>query len=413
MCNSEFGKVPLETFEEWSSVLHLASKWEFHVLRSLAIDRLGALASPVDKVDLGRKYEISFWLKEAYVALCERTAPLTLEEGRRISLEDVIKISQARHNVRLYSSLVPAEAIQSTVDQLLSDSPHDDVFTSEVLPIPPPFLLSSTSEDEVSLKDLTTEVLPDVVACQTYTSISQSPATPVPDLPRVTRLVEEYRVYGRANTKACIIALTSPHIQDQSTICSIIDIIVEEVFKYGDSSLPMTTLVDLCIALSHISASSLGWPSSSSVNESRTPDWQEWFASQLTKACYIATDNWSEFRPSNQNEKVIRASYMTRFMSELVEARIIADDVFLPCWEKLLLTVDDSVETWARPLAAFFSENGRKPQTSSCCLPADEFFQGVQERMVGLRAEGILQSSRHPKYQCFFDLQVCDHYLSR
>ncbi|KZP28772.1 hypothetical protein FIBSPDRAFT_779706 [Athelia psychrophila] len=81
---------------QWTSVLHLAAKWGFESIQLLAIDKLTATALAVDKIVLGRRYGISDWLPRAYKAICTRADPLTVEEGMKLGVEDIIRISTAR-----------------------------------------------------------------------------------------------------------------------------------------------------------------------------------------------------------------------------------------------------------------------------------------------------------------------------
>ncbi|KDQ49165.1 hypothetical protein JAAARDRAFT_82951, partial [Jaapia argillacea MUCL 33604] len=96
----DFTKRAAATADEWTSVLTLATKWSFITIRSLAIRELFPLASPVDKIVVGRQYDIPEWLPDAYVAVCERPEALTKKEGERLGLDEVIKISQLRQDVR-------------------------------------------------------------------------------------------------------------------------------------------------------------------------------------------------------------------------------------------------------------------------------------------------------------------------
>ncbi|KDQ53596.1 hypothetical protein JAAARDRAFT_209942 [Jaapia argillacea MUCL 33604] len=97
---SDFSKHTATTVDEWTSVLALATKWSFTTIRSLAIRELFPLASPIDKIVVGRQYDIPEWLQDAYIAVCERPEALTKKEGERLGLDEVIKISQLRQDVR-------------------------------------------------------------------------------------------------------------------------------------------------------------------------------------------------------------------------------------------------------------------------------------------------------------------------
>ncbi|KAF7979220.1 hypothetical protein HWV62_43172 [Athelia sp. TMB] len=92
---TDFHRPADKTTQQWASILHLADKWGFESIRLLAVDQLDA-APPVDKIVLGRRYGIAAWLPGAYEAVCTRDAPLTVEEGIRLGVEDVVRIAAAR-----------------------------------------------------------------------------------------------------------------------------------------------------------------------------------------------------------------------------------------------------------------------------------------------------------------------------
>ncbi|KAF7986997.1 hypothetical protein HWV62_77 [Athelia sp. TMB] len=92
---TDFHRPAEKTIAQWAAVLHLADKWGFESIRLLAVDHLDA-APPVDKIVLGRRHGIAAWLPEAYEAVCTREAPLTVEEGIRLGVEDVVRIAAAR-----------------------------------------------------------------------------------------------------------------------------------------------------------------------------------------------------------------------------------------------------------------------------------------------------------------------------
>ncbi|KZP12993.1 hypothetical protein FIBSPDRAFT_798339, partial [Athelia psychrophila] len=93
---ASFGVHPASTVEEWSGILHLADKWSFLSIRALSIAQIAPIASPIDKIVFGRLYGINEWLTSAYHAVCTRPDALTLEEGRRLGVDDVIRINSIR-----------------------------------------------------------------------------------------------------------------------------------------------------------------------------------------------------------------------------------------------------------------------------------------------------------------------------
>ncbi|KZP25198.1 hypothetical protein FIBSPDRAFT_673074, partial [Athelia psychrophila] len=93
---SSFGLFSASTVDEWSRILRLADKWSFESIRALAITQLAPIASPIDKIVLGRRYGVNEWLPDAYETVCVRPAALTLDEGRRLGVDDVIRINAIR-----------------------------------------------------------------------------------------------------------------------------------------------------------------------------------------------------------------------------------------------------------------------------------------------------------------------------
>ncbi|CAA7260440.1 unnamed protein product [Cyclocybe aegerita] len=93
---THYTKPDLTTVDEWTSVLILATKWAFADIRTLAIEQLTTLASPIDKVVLGTKYEVHHWLVPAYKELCMRWRPLDAEESGRLGTERVAQIGLVR-----------------------------------------------------------------------------------------------------------------------------------------------------------------------------------------------------------------------------------------------------------------------------------------------------------------------------
>ncbi|KDQ59102.1 hypothetical protein JAAARDRAFT_128099 [Jaapia argillacea MUCL 33604] len=95
---SELDKTDASTVEEWTSILHLSTKFSFASIRRLAIRSIFPIASSIDKIVLANKYDIegTEWKRDAYVDVCQRKEALTLEEGERLGMSEVIKIARVR-----------------------------------------------------------------------------------------------------------------------------------------------------------------------------------------------------------------------------------------------------------------------------------------------------------------------------
>jgi len=51
---------------EWTSILMLATQWNFQSIKTLAVNRLSSIASPVQKISLGYGFNIAEWVEDAY-----------------------------------------------------------------------------------------------------------------------------------------------------------------------------------------------------------------------------------------------------------------------------------------------------------------------------------------------------------
>ena len=90
----------LSTLDDWISVLAVATRYAFDAYRALAMANVAPLASAARRVRLARTYAITEWLVPAYLELCTRRDPLTIQDGEELGMRDVILISEIRHIVR-------------------------------------------------------------------------------------------------------------------------------------------------------------------------------------------------------------------------------------------------------------------------------------------------------------------------
>ncbi|KAI9508002.1 hypothetical protein F5148DRAFT_980530, partial [Russula earlei] len=87
------------SYEQWKSVLHLSTRWGFASIRKLALRTINP-PTPFDQLLLARSYSIDDWVLPALAALCERTVPLSLNEARLMSVEDVVLVTTVREDIR-------------------------------------------------------------------------------------------------------------------------------------------------------------------------------------------------------------------------------------------------------------------------------------------------------------------------
>ncbi|KAH9006220.1 hypothetical protein EDB86DRAFT_2782147, partial [Lactarius hatsudake] len=87
------------SYEQWRSVLHLSTRWGFASLRKLALRSINPPTS-YDRLILARTYAVDDWILPALTALCERKAPLSLDEARGMSMEDIVLVASVREDIR-------------------------------------------------------------------------------------------------------------------------------------------------------------------------------------------------------------------------------------------------------------------------------------------------------------------------
>ena len=90
-------------YEQWVSVLRLSTIWDFATARKTALEWIDPPTS-FDKLLLGRAYSVDDWIEPALSALCKRTKPLSLNEARQMSKEDIVLVTTVREAIR-YSRL--------------------------------------------------------------------------------------------------------------------------------------------------------------------------------------------------------------------------------------------------------------------------------------------------------------------
>jgi hypothetical protein len=103
------------SYEEWKSVLHLSTHWEFASIRRLALNHIHP-PTPHDRLLLARKYSVTDWVIPALSALCERSAPLSLDEARQMNIEDIVLVSTVREDIRNHTLQVDAAEIPHRVN---------------------------------------------------------------------------------------------------------------------------------------------------------------------------------------------------------------------------------------------------------------------------------------------------------
>ncbi len=102
------------TFEEWSSILDLSTRWGFTSIHDLAI-RCIRIPDPLKTLLLARKHSVEEWILPALLELCKRPEPLILEEARLMDFEDVVLVESVRQAVRSSTLTVDGTGIRDHI----------------------------------------------------------------------------------------------------------------------------------------------------------------------------------------------------------------------------------------------------------------------------------------------------------
>src|SRR6266852_9351613 len=102
------------TFEEWSAILDLSTRWDFISIRELAIRCINT-RDHLKKLVLARKNNVDMWIQPALLELCLRPQPLSLEEARLMDFEDVILVGSVRQTARSSTLTVKSTGIMNCI----------------------------------------------------------------------------------------------------------------------------------------------------------------------------------------------------------------------------------------------------------------------------------------------------------
>ena len=101
--HSRMNKTFKPSLESWKSILSISSRFEMAKLRTRAIDEITTFhpcIDPVDQIVLGVQYDISKWLSAGYAALVRRESPLECDEARKLGVDTMCLIANARERHR-------------------------------------------------------------------------------------------------------------------------------------------------------------------------------------------------------------------------------------------------------------------------------------------------------------------------
>ncbi|KAJ3536488.1 hypothetical protein NMY22_g6019 [Coprinellus aureogranulatus] len=122
MIQSEKSGVPTFSKEEWIGILKLGRLWNMPKAASLAIEKLSTLTkSPIEKIQLGRTFSVSSWLKDGYTKLIgDHEDDITFEEYRVLGLEAMNRILLAKIKLKKKAETASANRTEFYCERCIS-----------------------------------------------------------------------------------------------------------------------------------------------------------------------------------------------------------------------------------------------------------------------------------------------------
>ncbi|CAK5282347.1 unnamed protein product [Mycena citricolor] len=117
---SSLPTTPVLSADQWISVLKLANMWLFEQARELAIRQLEShskTVDPIQRVLLGRRYDVSAWMRSGYTDIASRKESMSMDEARELGLDATWQISQLREaRVAQHTLLIQHSNLYRNID---------------------------------------------------------------------------------------------------------------------------------------------------------------------------------------------------------------------------------------------------------------------------------------------------------
>jgi len=94
-----FNQEPFHDADEWVAVLRVADKFEFSDIRQMAVEKIQAVGSCLDRIVIGRIFHEKSLLLSGYRDICNRSDFLSAEEIAVLPAQDVALIASRRERL--------------------------------------------------------------------------------------------------------------------------------------------------------------------------------------------------------------------------------------------------------------------------------------------------------------------------
>jgi hypothetical protein len=165
MCSffSRISETPqLSSKEDWTAVLKVSCLFDFKSMRSLAIDRLYPITTPVDKIVLARDYGMDEWLHNAYVDVCTGSSLPTQVDSISLGFDTYRTIAEAREALRPFKPTTRGINLPSVIQRFFS-LPHPGVTLEQVSEPTPEAAPARAPIPEEQLQAQSTTVAPELI----------------------------------------------------------------------------------------------------------------------------------------------------------------------------------------------------------------------------------------------------------
>jgi hypothetical protein len=165
MCSffSRISETPqLSSKEDWTAVLKVSCLFDFKSMRSLAIDRLYSITTPIDKIVLARDYGMNEWLHNAYVDVCTDSSLPTQEDSISLGFDTYRTIAEAREALRPFKPTTRGINLPSVIQRFFS-LPHTGVTLEQVSEPTPEAAPARAPIPEEQLQAQSTTVAPELI----------------------------------------------------------------------------------------------------------------------------------------------------------------------------------------------------------------------------------------------------------
>jgi hypothetical protein len=316
------------------------------------------MASAVDKIALARAYGLDDWLLEAYISVCQRPEALSLEEARRLALEDVVLISQARQALRggLQSATIPTSSIARILGL---DVPTEDNSSLGTAPV------SATPNVTPA------EVAPPSPREEEKESLFQMVERQVGLL-----LAEEHSVQNSVDIIQHIVTSVNASDKRGPSLRSIFAFVVARGIATWDGGLTTRTarLVGLCEALSAGS----DFRDERLVGAGGRPLTGKSLASYyLTEQCIVQRGTWEAMDEATTSDLAVRQA---GFTADLFTRQLVSTRVLELCWMAVQSRCSRMTVPTVRNIHAFLCAAGPAIDLPELKSYADAVFGALRQR---------------------------------